>query len=630
MCGIAGIAGMRAVNKAAVQAMTDLMAHRGPDGEGQWQSDDGQIVFGHRRLAIIDITEKGAQPMRGAGGDLTITYNGEIYNYRELRDELRANGVQFSTDSDTEVLLNAYACWGEACLDKLNGMFAFAIHDARRDVIFCARDRFGEKPFLYTEGDGFFAFASEYKALLSLEGVSSVIDDTRLMAFFINPTTGLDQENETVFAGVRQLAAGEKLTLNLKNLNIHREAYWTVPAPGQARTVSPDDAANQFKSLLEDSIKLRMRSDVPLGSCLSGGLDSSAITCIANTYSKGADPYHVFTGRFPDSSVDEGEWAALVAAATGVTQHETFPDGDKLLDDLDEFIWMNELPVDSASQYAQWSVFRLARENGVTVLLDGQGSDEILAGYEQYFANYIVSRKRDGGLDQSEIDAIKTRYPLALSMEEGRWKSALPFPMKKLAATLTGRGSDLRLGMKPEMASRVVNANSGAADGLLDALRRDAGHGFLATLLRYGDRNSMAHSREVRLPFCDHRLVEFVMTMPVEILMGQAETKHLLRLAMRDVLPEQIRTRWLKQGFLPPISAWLKGQLGNFADELFSRQDFQNSAYWDAAWWQQAFKRFRGGEESLATSIWKPMICQAWLEGFVAKVNAMQKHMPLN
>lgn len=630
MCGIAGIAGARAVNRTAVQAMTDLMVHRGPDGEGQWQSDDGHVVFGHRRLAIIDITEKGAQPMRAAGGGLTITYNGEIYNYRELRDALKAEGVKFSTDSDTEVLLQAYAQWGEACLDKFNGMFAFAIHDARRDVVFCARDRFGEKPFLYAQSDGFFAFASEYKALLSLAGVSSTIDDARLMAFFINPTTGLDQDNETVFAGIRQLGAGEKLTLDLKTLAVHRETYWTVPVPGPAHAVSPDDAAKRFRVLLEDSIKLRMRSDVPLGSCLSGGLDSSAITCMANKFRAATDPYHVFTGRFPNSSADEGEWAALVVHATGVTQHETFPDGDKLLADLDDFIWMNELPVDSASQYAQWAVFRLAREHHVTVLLDGQGSDEILAGYEQYFANYIVSRKRRSGIQQAEVDAIKARYPLALSMQEGRWKSTLPIPLKKMVASLTGRGSDLRLGMRADMATQVVGTGTAAIDGLLEALGRDAGHGFLSTLLRYGDRNSMAHSREVRLPFCDHRLVEFVMTLPVEILMGDAETKHLLRLATRDVLPEQIRTRWKKQGFLPPVSDWLKGRLGSFAEEVFARPDFRNGPHWDADWWQQAMKRFRGGDTYLATSIWKPMICQLWLDGFVAKVNAMPKHAPLN
>ena len=631
MCGIAGIIGARPVNTDAVREMTDLMRHRGPDGEGFWSTDDGRICFGHRRLAIIDVTDKGAQPMRSGDGALTITYNGEIYNYKELRDELRALGFAFVTDSDTEVLLAAYDMWGEACVDKLNGMFAFALHDSRRGIVFCARDRFGEKPFLFAQGDGYFAFASEYKALLALEGVDSDIDDNRLMRFFADPTAALDQDRETVFAGIRQLGAGERMTVDVSTLRCHAESYWQITPPGQARTISPADAAAHFRDLLEDSVKIRMRSDVPLGSCLSGGLDSSAITCIARTRGDRAAPYHVFTGRFAGSDVDEGHWAKIVAQAAEVEMHETFPDGDGLRADMDDFVWMNELPVDSASQYAQWCVFRLAHENGVTVLLDGQGSDEILAGYEQYFTNYVAARQRSGGIDSAEIDAIRTRYPLAFSMQDNRWKASSPFALRYMAAHLLGRGSDVRFGMRAGLANKVASAatKDSANMPLMDALRKDSCHGFLATLLRYGDRNSMAHSREVRLPFCDHRIIEFVMTLPVEMLMGNAETKHLLREAMQGILPEQIRTRWRKQGFLPPIADWLGGSLGDLAADVFQRPSFRNSPYWDAAWWDRVLVRFRRGEMALAGSIWKPMICQLWLDGFVAKASMMTKHRPL-
>ncbi len=628
MCGIAGIAGLRTVNPAAVQGMTDLMVHRGPDGEGQWSSDDGNVCLGHRRLAIIDISDNGAQPMRSGDGALAITYNGEIYNYRELKAELQAEGIAFATDSDTEVLLNAYAHWGDAALSRLNGMFAFAIYDARRNVLFCARDRFGEKPFLYAAGEGFFAFASEYKALLSLQGIGSDIDDIRLMRFFADPAAALDQDNETVFRGLRQLGAGEAMTVHLETLETHRETYWRIPEPGQARTISESDAAAHLRALLEDAVKLRMRSDVPLGSCLSGGLDSSAITSIARWQRGPGAAYHVFTGRFPGSAADEGEWAEIIADATAVTRHETAPDGERLEAVMDDFIWMNELPVDSASQFAQWCVFRLARDHDVTVLLDGQGSDEILAGYEQYFANYLVSRQRTGGIDASEIEAIRDRYPLALSMRDNRWKSILPFSLRRAAARLARRGSDVRFGMKAGLASQVAPRDGGAMP-LLEALRKDAGDGFLQTLLRYGDRNSMAHSREVRLPFCDHRIVEFVMTLPPEMLMGNAETKHLLRQAMKDVLPEQIRKRWRKQGFLPPVADWLEGTLGDLATDVFRRPAFRDGPYWDAAWWEHTMTRFRAGERQLAVNIWKPMICQLWLEGFVGRVRSMPKHVPL-
>jgi asparagine synthase (glutamine-hydrolysing) len=631
MCGIAGILGARAVNAVAVQAMTDVMAHRGPDGEGQWISDDGRVCFGHRRLAIIDITEKSAQPMLSADGALTITFNGEIYNYKELRTELQSFGAKFTTDSDTEVLLSAYAAWGDACLDRLNGMFAFAIHDKRRKVVFCGRDRFGEKPFLFTSGSGFVAFASEYKALLSLAGVSTDIDDIRLMRFFADPASALDQERASVFTDICQLGAGEKMYIDTETLEWHIERYWHVAPPDKARAISLGDAAQHLRDLLEDSVRLRMRSDVALGSCLSGGLDSSAITCIARNAIGRGTPYQVFTGRFPGSAADEGSWAKIAADTTSAEMHETFPDGEGLRTEMDEFIWMNELPVDSASQYAQWSVFRLARENGVTVLLDGQGSDEILAGYEQYFSNYVVARKLAGGIDDTEIDAINARYPLALSMRDNRWKTVLPFPLRRSAAHILGRGSDVRFGMHPEIVGNVIAAEqrSSGVMPLIEALQKDACQGFLATLLRYGDRNSMAHSREVRLPFCDHRIIEFVMTLPVEMLMRNAETKHLLREAMRGILPDAIRTRWLKQGFLPPITDWLQGSLGNLAADVFQRSAFRDGRYWDAPWWDKALSRFRKGEQSLATNIWKPMMCQLWLDGFVARAARMDKHNPL-
>ncbi len=630
MCGIAGIIGTRAVNAHAVKAMTDLMAHRGPDGEGIWISPDHRVCFGHRRLAIIDVSDHGAQPMHSPDTTLTITYNGEIYNYRELQSELKALGVSFSTESDTEVLLAAYRQWGEACLQKLNGMFAFAIHDSVRKVIFCARDRFGEKPLLFVQKDGFVAFASEYKALLTLQGIGAEIDDERLMRFFVDTSSSLDQERDSVFRDIRQLRGGEKLLIDLQTLSCHLESYWQAPQTGQSRTVSPDDAAQHFRALLEDSVKLRMRSDVPLGSCLSGGLDSSSITCIARAHAGRTNPYHVFTGRFPDTEADEGAWARMVVDATGADQHETFPDGDGLIEDLDAFIWMNELPVDSASQYAQWCVFKLARENGVTVLLDGQGSDEILGGYEQYFANYIISRTQAGKLDDSEKAAIETRYPMALSMQRNRWKTAMPFALRNGLAHLLGRGSSVLFGMNGQWASSVA-AKGEPADvqlPLLEALQKDACNGFLATLLRYGDRNSMAHSREVRLPFCDHRILEFVMTLPVEHLMGDAETKHLLRTAMQGVVPEGVRTRWLKQGFQPPISHWLTGSLGALANDVFSSPAFASSCYWDAGWWQKALTRFRGGEKNMASTIWKPMICQLWQERFVARARALPAISP--
>lgn len=627
MCGIAGIATLRRVNETALRAMTDLLAHRGPDGSGVWLSPDHNLGFGHRRLAIIDVSENGAQPMRDAHGKLTITYNGEIYNYLEIRGELQKAGASFQTQSDTEVILEAFRAWGEACVTKFNGMFAFAIHDSATDTVFMARDRFGEKPLLFTSQAGVFAFASEYKSLLSLTCVRPDIDQARLLRFTLDPTHALDQERQTLFDDIQELRPGETLSLSLRDLSWTTKTYWILPKLNVDDTRSDEETAEAFHYLLQDSIRIRLRSDVPVGSCLSGGLDSGAITCIANDLGNRDHDYHVFTGRFPDTSADEGTWAKHVVDATGVIQHEAFPTGDGLLNELPMFVWHNELPVDSASQFAQWCVFKRAADERVTVLLDGQGSDEILAGYEQYFAAYLHTQASHGHPLAAEETEIRRRYPDALSTQDNAWKNSIPIAMKRVISKLVGRGSSPLLGMRADWASRLSDvANDKSQGNLHDALRKDATNGFLTTLLRYGDRNSMAHSREVRLPFCDHRIIEMVFTLPPERLMGRAQTKRLLRESMRGILPEPIRTRWRKQGFLPPIASWLQGPLGDDVDAVFNSAEFAENPLWDAAWWQSALRRFRNGETTLATSIWKPYYTTQWHRYFVDRVMRAQRY----
>ena len=627
MCGIAGIAGLSVVNAQTIKAMTDLMAHRGPDGEGLWLTHDKQLGFGHRRLAVIDLSEQAAQPMQTADGFYCITYNGELYNYLELADRLKQNGAVFQTSSDTEVVLEAYRQWGEDCLSKFNGMFAFAIYDKCRNVVFCARDRFGEKPFLFTERRGVFAFASEYKALLALKGLDINVDRQALFRFLNKPANGLDHNRNTVFDGIYQLLPAEKLTLNLQDLSWSTMRYWDGTPSGKPARITHNDAVSNFRELLTDAINIRLRSDVPVGSCLSGGLDSSSITCLSRQLLGKDKPYHVFTGRFPGSPLDEGQWADEVVRNTGALQHETMPSPEGMMTDMESFIWLNELPVNSASQYAQWCVFKLAAQNGVTVLLDGQGADEILGGYEQYFAFYLNSHEAT----DIEKALIRERYPLALSTLEQEWKTSLPFWFRRLAAHVLNRGSDLGFGITREFARKASGFDDKRADvkTLHQALHRDSCLGFLTTLLRYGDRNSMAHSREVRLPFCDHRIAEFVFSLPENMIMGNAQTKYLLRESMRDILPENVRTRWNKQGFLPPHARWFQDGLLDFAEEIFNRPGFLQNQIWDAKWWRRVIRRVREGEDHLATQLWKPFISELWFEHFVERVKKQPKFNPL-
>lgn len=619
MCGIAGIiSAHRPANPAAVRAMIGTMVHRGPDGSALWSSGDCRVALGHCRLAIIDRSEANGQPMIAADGNVALTYNGEIYNYLELRAELEGLGQRFSTKGDAEVVLAAWRAWGPDCVIRFNGMFAIALWDCNRRVLFCARDRFGEKPFLYASGKGFFAFASEYKALFAIDGIAAEIMPARVARFLLDPGDGLDRGGDTAFPAIRQLQPAHRMIVSADTA-VQIDRYWNGdPVPDIGGLALPEAAA-RFRALLTDSVTLRLRSDVPVGSCLSGGLDSSAIACLVRGRLGDDAVYHTFSGRFPGTAADEGDYIKAVADVVRPIRHDVQPDPAQLVTVFGEFAWANELPVDSASQYAQYCVFRAARDAGVTVVLDGQGADEVLGGYEQYFAPYLTET---GGSDE---DAIRARYPGALDYLDA-WHLRLPPSVRRRLALLTRRGTDIAFGLKKELApsSREIRPNS-----LLAALRRDSLDGFLGTLLRYGDRNSMAHSIEVRLPFTDHRLFEFAQGLPASLLMGGAQTKRLLREAMASVVPDVIRERWRKQGFLPPHAVWLRRGLLAAVEAVIEDPSFGRSPLWEPDWWRGAVRRFRAGEDGLASPLWKVLATESWRTAFVARAAAQQKHLPL-
>tara|TARA_R110002110_G_scaffold173869_3_gene376778 strand:- start:4569 stop:6476 length:1908 start_codon:yes stop_codon:yes gene_type:complete len=630
MCGIAGIAATGAINGDAVPAMISRMGHRGPDGEGLWQSKDRRVAFGHTRLAVIDTSDAGAQPMLDPSGQVAVVYNGEIYNYREIAERLRREGVALRSSCDTEVLLQAYMCWGRSMLAELNGMFAFCIHDSRDRTLFCARDRFAEKPFLFSVTDRHFAFASEYKALFALSDIPVRIDETRLMRFLADGRTGLDGDSETAFHGVRQLRGGEYLTLDLQSMNVEIGRYWSPLPDLNAKETSFEDAVAEFRGLLSDSVKLRLRGDVEIGSCLSGGLDSSAIVCLAREI-LGDRPYHVFCGRFPGTPADEWEYAERIIDHTGAVPHVSEPTAPDLLSRIGDFAWFNELPVSSTSQFAQWTVFESAKDAGVTVLLDGQGSDELLGGYEQYFRNYLNALRADGQdkTARHEAEAIRRRYPLALADDAETLKRGMPAGLRHAIAGLTGRGSDVRFGLTMPPHGKNVPVDTGlsalATNPLADCLIEDSFAATLPTLLRYGDRNSMAHSREVRLPFCDHRIAEFVLSLPPGYLMGDIQTKRLLRESIRGIVPDPVRERWNKQGFRPPQDSWMSGQMYESVRDVLHSSDFVNRGWWRVGWWQSALRRLRKGEMHLAAPLWMPYITEMWMHHFVDRIQSEQR-----
>lgn len=582
MCGIAGIFAVRRANARLVHAMNDVQRHRGPDGSGVWTSPDGAVAFGHRRLSIIDLSEGGAQPMTFDELGLTITYNGEIYNYLELRERLEALGHRFRTHTDTEVLVRAYAQWGEACLAELNGMFAFAIWNDRARTLFSARDRFGEKPFVYATTTEAFVFASEAKALALARDVDLGIDDGVLAVHVERGSTWVDASERTLLRGVRQLLPGHAMRVTLAGDRVETRvwSYWSIDVAAR-HAYGSDDPARSAKRLLElltDSVKLRMRSDVKVGSCLSGGLDSSAIVMLMRRLAPKAE-LCTFTGRFPGDPLDEGMYASLVVDAAATQYEEVSPTPERFLAEATRVYWHAEFPIGGMSQFAQWCVFHLASQHGVTVLLDGQGSDEQLGGYGNeitvgFLAQLAAERRARAWLHERgpaarSFPSLFTWPRLALGLPGAR--ELRPLLRRATNRSTLERASLFRTewyaharGVAPRPSIDPAPAGEHALSRVLWTLSFRT---MLSSLLRFGDRLSMAHSREVRLPFCDPRVAELAFSLSPELLVGEGEVKRVLRRAIDGVVPRAIVTR-PKQGFIPPQNAWLVGPLASWVREL--------------------------------------------------------------
>lgn len=522
MCGIAGIISTQGnLSTESIHRMSDVLVHRGPDGKNIWLDHGCFAALGHCRLSIIDLSERANQPMHDPSGRYSIVYNGEIYNYRELRSQLK--DIEWKTDSDTEVLLQLLINYGKDALDMLDGMFAFALYDNKTKKLLCARDRFGEKPFYYLHNSNGFYFGSEIKSLIA--ELSSIKADKEKLKKFIEGDKL--PESECYFNGIKQLLPAHWLELQDNKISIG--TYWEISIPKTVKSGSLNDYIVEFRRLFELSVKRRLRSDVPVGSSLSGGLDSSSVVCMISQLEK--LKFNTFSARF-NSGKDEGKWIDEVTRKTGVENFQVFPDPSKMISDMDVLIRHHEYPVASSSIYAQWCVMRLAKQNNITVLLDGQGADEYLAGYDE-LKYYAVWERYYKGNFKSFIHELKM-FKYIYGKSPGF--SFLTDPLLFL------------FGLR-----RAVHKNGLT---LKDQLRFYLTHN-LGELLRYADRNSMAHSIEVRLPFLFHELVEFVFSIPSEFIYREGKTKYILREAMRDLLPEKIYERTDKIGFAPPQDDWL-------------------------------------------------------------------------
>lgn len=647
MCGIAGIiqSDGRPLDTWLLEAMTASLVHRGPDAEGYVllapddrekplsvagplaesvgsRHDRFKVGLGHRRLAIIDRTPLGNQPMGTLDGRSWITYNGEVYNAPELRRELVALGAEFRSSTDTEVVLEAYRQWGRACLARFNGMFAFALWDGRERQLFCARDRFGIKPFYYREDGGRFLFASEIKALRCDPAYSARPNDRALYDYLTQARQ--DHCTETFYEGIRQLAPGESLTLRFgrpardaKNLVVEREQWYRLP--DETRPADLEEAASVLRDMLQDSVRLQLRADVPIGSCLSGGLDSSTIVCLmSRLLPRSCPPPRTFSACHADPRFDERPFIQAVVAATGAVNQEIFPDAVRLFDELPRVLRHQEEPFAGTSVLAQWCVMRAAGQAGVKVLLDGQGADELLLGYPGYLGSRLADLARSGRWVEGlrEWQAWRRLHgPLPPTAQANFVRGLFP---EGQVRWLRSRVTDESAWLDRDFAAEACRKADAATD-LPHSRSAVAAHSLrsitqgLPALLHYEDRNAMAFSVEARVPFLDHRLVEWLARLPPELKLHRGMTKVVLREAMDGILPKEVRRRTDKMGFVTPEDRWLRVTWRSHIEALLDSTSCKSRPYWRARVLKEWYRRFCDGRAAIGPTVWRWVNLELWL-----------------
>jgi len=614
MCGIAGVCQWSGVpaDRPALQRMIDSLAHRGPDGEGLYI--DGPVALGHRRLAIIDPSQ-GQQPMLSSDGSVAVSFNGEIYNYMELRQQLKGQGCTFHTDSDTEVILHAYQAWGEQCLTRFNGMWALAIWDARERKLFLSRDRTGEKPLFYSERDGELLFASEPKALFAY-GYPAELDHEQLEIYLV---LGYVPAPYSFFKGIRKLEAGQYMQVTEEGVSQHR--YWEFPQiPDSEMRTDRHNILEEFSSLLNDSVRLRMRSDVPFGAFLSGGLDSSSIVALMRRHS---DDVNTFTIGFEERAFDERGPARLVARKFGTNHHERVIGVDSFDEALVRTLQIYDEPFGDSSAIPSAHVCQYAADH-VKMVLTGDGGDEVLSGYSAYQAEKL------GGLYYKIPSFLRCAVEGTLSAGASITRGGLHYQLQRLSGVLKATGFSFqdRLMVKSAWADMTFldeilqdRKNIRPVADYLDEVFRtctftDPFYKLMyfhfrillpERMLTKVDRVSMSSSLECRAPFLDHRLVELMAGVSRDVKMPGLQRKYLLRASTGKLLPKEILNA-PKKGFVPPLRAWLnEDMIGKYTDaDDMHRYGLNSEAL-------MRFARLNGaGKHDLGHFLWIVLLLLQW------------------
>ena len=590
MCGIFG--GFSNVSASEIKKCSDTLKHRGPDDSGiflktsykqsSYALDDTStssinyfmlenldsafredaLFLGHRRLSILELSPLGYQPMSCDG--TVIVFNGEIYNYIELKKELSEDGFKFISDSDTEVIIKAYQKWGYDCVRHFNGMWSFVLYDPKKEKLFCSRDRFGVKPFYYFYDSKSFIFASEIKGLFCFETVSKKFDIQKVKRFIV--WENWEHTQDTFFEGIMRLIPGYNLILDLKTMRISQSKYYEITPPQNMASKSLEECAHDLGSIFLDSVRIRLRSDVRIGTCFSGGVDSSAIVYAINDILKKESISSIGKNQFPFSSVfksdkkyapfDESKWIELGAKDTGAVLVETEPTVEKLISDIQKLAWHQDEPFKTMSIFSSWCVMEQARKNGVTVTLDGQGPDETVGGYNDIFYVKLASDLANFNLPLfvKDLNGFYSNFGLSKKMLLKNSLSKFrisPKTLLKHSLALSAKVFEAPSEVPNVKTHRLENKN---VNKQLKLLVQEN----LSVLLRYADRNSMAFSVESRMPWLDYRLVDYCFSLEQGYKVAQGWSKLVERKAIEAFTNKEIAWRKSKLGFPAPQELWLK------------------------------------------------------------------------
>lgn len=589
MCGIFGTITKKGLNAREISGVKESLRHRGPDGEGEvsFKLTSGSMLdLVHLRLSIIDLSQEASQPMSYGKDLLYIVYNGEIFNYIELKEELKGKGYEFRTESDTEVVLASYKEWGEACVNHFNGDWAFCIYDKSKDLLFFSRDRLGVKPLYYFQDEENFAFSSEIKAFFKLPFIKNEWNRSAVSTFTLLGVS--DFSEETMYKGIYQVEPATNMLFDIKSGEVTHNKYWDPsfnPSSEKFDSQKEVKYKEDIRGLLEDAVRLRLRSDVPVGTCLSGGIDSSIVTALINNLVRKKCPdaasigekQKTFTAAYKGELIDEEKWAKVIIDSTGADGKFVYPTSEDLVKDLDDFMQSHDEMCLSTSMYAQYRVMKLASRD-VKVVLDGQGADELFGGYSSY-----KGYNPKNILDPKGIKGVFQRKVFPRLPESLKKKAAYASYWKKAGIVEEVVGSTIDFDAAASILSQRVPL------GLNQALYMDETKYNLQQLLRYEDRNSMRFSVEARVPFTDYRLVEYALNIPASYKIHNGWTKYILRKAAEDLVPPEVVWRKDKIGFQTPEKKWLR----DVHEFRYVLNKFNKSKYDGEYFWWRVFNFFK-------------------------------------